>query len=174
LHESAHEDDLALRRYAEALTLDPTLGEAYLGLGALRLRMGDARESERVFSTALSRLPSLREAWLGRGRARHALGAEREAEADLLTYIATQDDPEALMELAGWYAEQGQRAAQLAAWRRLLSLAERRHDPRLLKDARLTVHALERIVDCVDPVRVPPGERAGPIRRGMARIEQRR
>jgi hypothetical protein len=47
-HERAHEEDLALRRYMEALSLDPTCEEAYLGLGSLRARRGDLRESERV------------------------------------------------------------------------------------------------------------------------------
>ena len=56
---STHDDLVAIRRYADALALDPTLGDAYLGLGALRLRLGDAREAERVFDVALSRVPSL-------------------------------------------------------------------------------------------------------------------
>src|SRR5262249_9043067 len=39
-HEQAHQEDLALRRYMEALSLDPTCEEAYLGLGSLRARRG--------------------------------------------------------------------------------------------------------------------------------------
>jgi tetratricopeptide (TPR) repeat protein len=175
-HEAAHEDDVALRRYSEALAIDPTLGEAYLGLGALRLRMGDARESERVFDTALSRVPSLLRAWLGRGHARYALGARHEAEADLETYVdrtANETDPEALRELGRWYESEGRPLAQLSVWRRLLSLAERSGDARLTKEARLTVRALEAIVSPADPVREPPGA-ATPLRRGMARAERRR
>jgi tetratricopeptide (TPR) repeat protein len=177
-HEAAHEDDLALRRYSEALAIDPTLGEAYLGLGALRLRMGDARESERVFDTALSRVPSLLRAWLGRGHARYALGARHEAEADLEMYVdrtANEMDPEALRELGRWYQGEGRPLAQLSVWRRLLSLAERAGDAKLTKEARLTVRALEAIVAPTDPVREPPGgARATQVRRGIARAERRR
>ncbi len=36
-HEAAHEDLVAIRRYSEALTLDATNAEGYLGLGHLRL-----------------------------------------------------------------------------------------------------------------------------------------
>ena len=175
VHESAHEDDLALRRYAEALTLDPTLADAYLGLGALRLRLGDARESERVFQTALSHLPGLSVARLGRGRARRALGATSDAEADLETYTTETEDEQALRELGRWYAEEGRPLAQLAVWRRLLRLAERGANAAFRKEARLTVHALEFIVATADPVREPAGgAQASSVRRGMARMEKRR
>src|SRR4051812_20756901 len=61
-HEVAKEDDLALRRYMEAIALDPTCEEAYLGLGALRARRGDLREADTVYSLALEHVPALREA----------------------------------------------------------------------------------------------------------------
>jgi tetratricopeptide (TPR) repeat protein len=174
-HEAAREDDVALRRYAEALTLDPTLGDAYLGLGALRLHLGDAREAERVFATALSHVPALSLARLGRARARRALGAAAEADADLEAYLATNDDADAGRQLAAWYAEESRPLAQLAAWRRLLAMAERHADRALRKEARLTVHALELIVGDADPVRAALGLRgASSVRRGMARAEGRR
>src|SRR4051812_10074949 len=78
-HEAAHEEDVALRRYMEALSLDPTCEEAYLGLGSLRARRGDLREAERVYSVAIEHLPGLRSARLGRAYVRHALGAHVEA-----------------------------------------------------------------------------------------------
>jgi len=174
-HEASHEDDLALRRYSEALALDPTLGEAYLGLGAARLRLGDAREAVRVYTTGLSHVPGLVLAWLGRGRARRALGARAEADADLEAYVASTEDPAAMRELAGWYAEDGRPLAQLGAWRHILALAEREGAPADRKEARLTVHALELIVGTADPVRAPwSDDRASPVRRGMARMEGRR
>ncbi len=173
-HEAVHEDDQALRRYTEALALDPTLESAYLGLGALRFRMGDVRESERVYDTALSHVPDLAVARLGRGRARRALGALLEADVDVEVYAATTDDADALRLLATWYAEEGRPLAQLGAWRRLLTKAEG-HDAALRKEARLTVHALEVIVAPADPVRTPPGgAQASAVRRGMARAEGRR
>ncbi len=183
-HEAAREDDLALRRYAEALALDPTGGDAYLGLGALRLRLGDPREAARVYDLALSHIPGLPPALLGRAQARRTLGALTEADADLAAYAESTDGATdmktdgpardaALRQLAGWYAEEGRPLAQLAVWRRLLALAEEHRDDAARKEARLTVHALELLVTGVDPVREPPRE-ASPVRRGMARMEKRR
>ncbi len=68
-HDAAHKEELALRRYTEALSLDPTLADAYLGLGELRARRGDAREAERVYSVAMEHVPGLRPALAGRARA---------------------------------------------------------------------------------------------------------
>src|ERR1700722_20974902 len=82
-HEAAHEDGLAARRYMEALALDPTCEEAYLGLGELRERTGEMREAERVYSVALAHAPQLKAALLGRARAERTLGARDEAEQDL-------------------------------------------------------------------------------------------
>ena len=174
-HEAAHEDDLALRRYVDALALDPTREDAYLGLGALRLRLGDVREAEHVYDLALSHLPSLAAARLGRGRVRRALGALAEADSDLEAYVLATADGLALRELASWYAEEGRPLAQLATWRKLLVHAEGSGDGvKALEEARITVHALEIIVGPVDPVRFPPGDHPSDLRRGMARIEQRR
>jgi tetratricopeptide (TPR) repeat protein len=176
VHESAHEDDLALRRYSEALALDPTHADAYLGLGALRFRLGDAREAVRVYDMALSHLPGLATAKRGRARVRRALGALLEADADLEAYAAETNDTSALRELAGWYGEEGRPLAQLAAWRSLLVSAEAGHaDAKALREARLTVHALELIVGSVDGVTAPPaGARDSAVRRAIARIERRR
>jgi len=174
--EAAHEDDLALRRYAEALTLDPTQADAYLGLGALRFRLGDVREAERVYDTGLSHVPGLAMARLGRGRVRRALGALREADDDLEAYVAATGDASVLRELAGWYAEEGRPLAQLAVWRRVLVLDEEgRGSMATRRDAQVTVRALELIVGSADPVRVPGGGApASAVRRGIARIEGRR
>src|SRR5215472_8848502 len=100
-HEEAHEDALAARRYTEALALDATCEEAYLGLAALRLRLGDAREAERVYSVALEHAPGLGSALAGRARARRVLGERQDAEGDLEGYVARQEDVQALRELAG-------------------------------------------------------------------------
>jgi tetratricopeptide (TPR) repeat protein len=172
IHEVAHEEDIALRRYADALALDPTLGDAYLGLGALRFRLGDAREAERVYDTALSHVPDLIIARLGRGRARRALGDLLGGDLDIATYATATGDAEAWRELASDYADEGRPVAQLAAWRSLLALAETTHS-RVLHEARLTVHALEILLGTVDPVRSPPGV-ASAARRGLARIAKRR
>ena len=152
-HEAAHEDDLALRRYTEALSLDPTCEEAYLGLGQLRARRGDLREAERVYNVALEHLPGLRAARVGRAYVRRALGARNEAIDDLLT--GAEDDPAALRILASWYGEEGQTPAQLAVWRRIIGRAEVTQDAVLLHEARTTVRALVILVGPADPAAFP-------------------
>jgi tetratricopeptide (TPR) repeat protein len=152
-HEAAHEEDLALRRYTEAISLDPTCEEAYLGLGRLRARRGDLREAERVYNLALEHLPQLRAARVGRAYVRRALGARTEAMDDLLT--GAEDDPAALRILAGWYGEEGQTPAQLAVWRRILARAEATQDATLLHEARNTVRALVILVGPADPAASP-------------------
>jgi tetratricopeptide (TPR) repeat protein len=152
-HEAAHEEDLALRRYTEAIALDPTCDEAYLGLGRLRARLGDLREAERVYDVALEHLPQLRAARIGRAHVRRALGARAEAIDDLLT--GAEEDPTALRVLAGWYGEEGQTPAQLAVWRRIVARAEATQDAVLLHEARTTVRALLILVGTADPAAHP-------------------
>lgn len=155
-HEAAHEDDLALRRYTDALGLDPTCDEAYIGLGRLRARRGDLREAERVYSVALEHVPALRAARVGRAYVRRALGARTEAIDDLLT--GAEDDPAALRVLASWYGEEGQTPAQLAVWRRIVTRAETSHDAALLHEARTTVRALIILVGPADPAAYPAAD----------------
>lgn len=169
-HEAAKEDDLAARRYTEALSLDPTCEEAYLGLGKLRSRHGDLREAERVYNVALEHLPGLRGARIGRAYVRRALGARAEAIEDLLS--GTEEDPESLRVLASWYAEEGQTPAQLSIWRRIAVRAEAMQDAVLLHEARTTVKALVILVGPADPAAFPADDRnvrrflAGHARRG--------
>jgi tetratricopeptide (TPR) repeat protein len=151
--EAAHEDDVAARRYMEALSLDPTCEEAYLGLGSLRSRKGDLREAERVYSLALEHLPSLRAARLGRAYVRRALGARAEAVDDLLG--GGDVDAAAMRILAGWYGEEGQTPAQLSVWRRIAARAEQAGDAVLLHEARTTIRALLIIVGPADPAAAP-------------------
>jgi tetratricopeptide (TPR) repeat protein len=176
-HQAVNELDVALRRYSEALAIDPTLPQAWLGLGALRLRLGEAAEAERVYASALERVPSLGHALEGRARARWALGRRTEAEADLEEYAVRQGDTAALRELAGWYGSEGHTAAQLATWRRLLALARSAgasssaDDAAREHEARRMVQALVILVDGADPAASPLDPDA--TRRGLARIARR-
>jgi tetratricopeptide (TPR) repeat protein len=170
-HEAAHEDDVALRRYTDALGVDRTSADAWLGLGALRLKLGEADEAERVYDTALAEVPTLRLALEGRGRARWSLGRHAEAEQDLETYVSGSDDAAALRELAAWFGIDGRTPAQLATWRRLLVLARRGDDAAFEREARNMVRALVILVDGADPAASPAVPDA--TRRSLARIAAR-
>ena len=168
-HEAAREDDLAIRRYMEALALDPTCEEAYLGLGSLRSRRGDLREAERVYSVAIEHVPRLRAARLARAYVRRALGTRAEAIDDLLT--GADDDPAAMRVLAGWYGEEGQTPAQLAVWRRIAARAEAMQDAVLLHEARIMVKALLILVGPADPAATPMDDRG--MRRFLSSLARR-
>ena len=148
-HELAHEDDIALRRYTEALALDPTCEEAYLGLGDLRARRGDLREAERVYSALLEHFPQDRTGRIARAQIRRALGATALARSDLL--LGFEDDIGVLRTIAGWYGEDGSTPAQLATWRRIGTLADANGDAPLVREARTMVRALVILVGPADP-----------------------
>jgi tetratricopeptide (TPR) repeat protein len=168
--EATHDDLVAIRRYTEALTLDPTNGEAYLGLGNLRFKRGDLREAERVFDVALAHVPAFTPALVGRGKARWALGFQEQADDDFREFERLTDDPRTLKELADWYAKVQRPLAQLAAWRRIRALASTKGDAALEREAKTMVRALQ-IVVAIDPVSTPAS--TDPVRRGMARIARR-
>jgi tetratricopeptide (TPR) repeat protein len=170
-HEAAHEDDVAVRRYMEALDLDATAEDAWLGLGALRMRLGEPGEAERVYDAALQRVPLLRRAIAGRARALWAQGKHPQAETDLDAYATTTEDAAALRELATWYGSDGRTPAQLATWRRLLEMAVRAGDATAEHEARRMVRALVILADGVDPASSPPPH--DPTRRGLALIARR-
>lgn len=169
-HEAAKDEDLAVRRYMEALALDPICDEAYLGLGSLRARQGNLREAERVYSLALEHLPALRAARLGRAYVRRALGARAEAVDDSL--MGGDEDPAAMRVLAGWYGEEGQTPAQLSVWRRIAARAEATADAVLLHEARTTVRALLILVGPADPAAAPATEDRG-VRRLVATLARK-
>jgi tetratricopeptide (TPR) repeat protein len=170
--EAAHQEDRAIRRYTEALELDPTCAPAYLGLADLRARRGDTREAERVYSVALSHVPGLYAALVGRARVRRVLGAAREGNMDLELYLNHEEDLAAMKELATWYADDGRPAAALATWRRIFVTTMRAGaDPALVREAKATVRALQLLVSPADPV-VAPAD-TDPVRQGMARIARR-
>lgn len=170
-HEAARQDDVAVRRYMEALELDPTTEDAWLGLGALRLRIGEPLEAERVYEAALERVPLLRRAVAGRARARWAQGRHADAEADLDAYATAEGDGAALRELAGWYGSDGRTPAQLAVWRRLLVLATAADDATGEREARRMVRALVILAGGADPASSPAD--AAPTRRALAQIARR-
>lgn len=147
--EAGGDEPRALRRYTEAIGLDGTCEEAYLGLAALRVRRGDLREAERVYSVALAHLPQSRVAIVERARVRFRLGLREEAVRDV--EVIAQEDPTVLRDLSIWYGELGLAPAQLAVWRRLLVHARASANEALLTEARAMVRALQILVDDADP-----------------------
>ena len=170
-HEAAHEDDVALRRYTDALSEDRTSADAWLGLGALRMKVGEPAEAERVYDTALTQVPTLRLALRGRARARWAIGRHAEAEDDLGVYAVQERDADALRELAEWFGTDGRTPAQLATWRRLLAVAKDTSDASLEREARRMVRALVVLLGGADPAASPVDPDA--TRRALAKIAAR-
>jgi tetratricopeptide (TPR) repeat protein len=170
-HEASHDDLVAARRYSDALSLDPTYADAYLGLGALRTREGDLREAERVFSVALAHIPTLHMALLHRASTRWALGRHAEAELDLEEFAHYDDQETAMRTLASWYEDDGRIPAELATWRRILSRGLRLADPELMREARTMVRALQIIVGTADPVARPMAPNG--VRRAIAEAAKR-
>ena len=170
-HEAAHEDDVAARRYMEALEIDVTTEDAWLGLGALRLRLGEPAEALRVYEASLVRIPTLHRAVQGRARALWALGRHADAEATLETYATLEGGAAALRELGGWYGSEGRTPAQLSVWRRILRMATEAGDDPLEREARRMVRALVILVDGADPAASPAAQDV--TRRGMASVARR-
>jgi tetratricopeptide (TPR) repeat protein len=170
-HEAAHEDDVAVRRYMDALNVDRTSGEAWMGLGALRMKLGEPAEAERVYDTALAEVPALHEAQRARAHARWLLGRHGEAEDDLESYALREKDLGALRDLADWFGADGRFPAELATWRRILSMARDAGDPSLEREAARMVRALVVLVGGADPATSPVDPDA--TRRAMALIAAR-
>jgi tetratricopeptide (TPR) repeat protein len=158
-HEANGEADVALRQYNEAVSLDATCENGWLGLGALRART-DAAEAERVYTAALSHVPTLAGAIAGRARTRWQLGRAEEAEDDMHRFVdaAVATDVRTalagLVELATWYAAANRAPAQLAVWRRIASIAHAT-DGALEARAQTNVTALVLVVGTADPVTHP-------------------
>ena len=152
-HERAREDDIAVRRYMEAVSIDPRCREAYLGLALLRERQGDLVEASKVFSVALANIPQFKEAFVGRARMLHLLHMTPLAADDIEKLIPY--DRSVSKTLAGWYGEDGQSVAQLAVWRRIRLYARFEDDVALALEAESWIRALELIVKPADPVRYP-------------------
>jgi tetratricopeptide (TPR) repeat protein len=151
-HEAQHDDDVAIRRYTEALSLDPACEPAYVGLGALREKHGDVREADRVYSMALAHLPRSSDARLGRARVRWAMGFEELAARDMFELGA--EDPRALRQLALWYMTAAKMPAALAVWRAVAEHPKTTDDLDLKREARAQIRALSLVV-VTDPVAHP-------------------
>jgi len=141
----------ALREYTEAIAIDSTLGDAYVHLGALRERMGDAREAELVYSEAVRLGDSRARALLLRSHLQRAAGRVAQAVSDLEASVELDPNPDALTELAHHYVEAHAWSAALAAYRRIARSALESGDQAGLERARLELRALRVLAAETDP-----------------------
>lgn len=162
----------ALREYTECIAIDSTLGDAYLRLGALRERMGDAREAELVYSEAVRLADSRAQALLQRSRLQRAAGHSAQALSDLEASVELDASCEALAELGRAYVEAHAWSAALAAVRRLASSALESGDRAGLEAARLEARALRVLAAETDPT-FERSRRHDWVGRALAHIAQR-
>jgi tetratricopeptide (TPR) repeat protein len=145
----------ALREYTETIAIDSTLGDAYLRLGALRERMGDAREAELIYSEAIRLGDSRAQALVQRSHLHRAAGRSRQAVGDLEAAVELEPNRQALQELAQHYVEAHAWPAALATFRRIASSAQVSGDPAAAENARLEVRALRVLAAEADPSTEP-------------------
>lgn len=166
-HVAAGDEEIALRRYTDALDLDPTCEACYLGLGALREKRADWSEADRVYSAGLLRRVTPGPLLTARARVRWASGRRAEAIVDLEEAMARDATPEGLRQLVVYEGELHLVPAQLRAARRLLALAETSGEDARVREARVLVAALVIVAGPVDPVAAPT--RPDAARRALAR-----
>jgi len=172
-HAKNGQDELAARRFAEAIQLDPTYGQAYLELAAVRERLGDFREAERTYEVAIGRVPEFAEALRARAALLHRMGESVREIADLETAARLTDAPDILSELAQRHVEDGAWPAALATWRKLLALAEKAGDESLTRQANTQIRALVVLCGELDPV-VSGTSSHDWVRRAEASVAKRR
>jgi tetratricopeptide (TPR) repeat protein len=167
------DSELATRRFAEAISLDPTYGPAYLELGAVRELSGDVAEAERTYGVALERVPNFAPALRARAALMARLGQSDRAIADLEAVARLEETADALRDLAARYVELRAWPAALTTWRRAVALAEQTSDAALAHEAALQVRALTLLAAELDPVWSGTTSRDW-VRRAEASVARRR
>ncbi|GAC1352376.1 MAG: hypothetical protein NVS3B20_10600 [Polyangiales bacterium] len=156
-HEANGDSLTAIKRYTDALFLDPAAEEAYLALGSVREKQGDLAEAEVVYSLGSKNVSSSSEVVLGRGRVRRLRGQLSEAANDvslamrMIGRVSSRTEVAALQEWILLKQNQKELAAELGGWRRLLVVARTLADVALTKDASLKVRALGVFLGDIDP-----------------------
>jgi tetratricopeptide (TPR) repeat protein len=154
-YESRGDIAQALREYTETISIDSTLGEAYLRLGALRERMGEPHEADLVYSVAVQLADTRSQALLQRSHLRRATGLGAQALSDLESAAQLDPNRSVLEELARDYVELHAWPAALAVFRRIAANANESADPATLGTARLEVRALRVLAAETDPTQEP-------------------
>jgi tetratricopeptide (TPR) repeat protein len=172
-HAERGDDALALRRFADALRLDPSYGPAYLELGAARERMGDFVEAERTYGVAIAHVPNFVAAFRARAALLRRMGESAREIADLEHLTRLAEGPDTLRALAARYVENRAWPAALATFRRLRALAEQNGDEQLARESTVPVRALAILGAELDPVIAGLGHRDW-VRRALASVAKRR
>jgi tetratricopeptide (TPR) repeat protein len=160
--------DAAVHLYREAISIDPTYGEAYLALARLRTKMGDPDEAEITYAAGIDHVFGFSEAYVARADLLRGEGKMDAALADLLSASALKpDDLHIAEKLSEAAISAGKLPLALAAARRLAVLAHASGDAATEKSARVTAVALSRIVGPIDPVGAGADRCA--VRRAIAR-----
>lgn len=171
-HARRGDDALAMRRFADALRLDPSFGPAYLGLAQSRERGGDFDEAARTYDVAIEHVPDYVAAFKGRAALLRRMGDVAREVADLEHLARIAEGPDTLRALGARYVEIKAWPAALATFRKLRAWAEEHGDESLRRDAHLQVRALTMLSAELDPVMAGQVDR-GSTRRALANIARR-
>jgi tetratricopeptide (TPR) repeat protein len=173
---TAGDDLTAMTRFFEAIEMDPSNVDGYLGLADVRLKRGELSEAESLDSLAISRAPTAAKAWLARGRVRRRLDRRDAASVDLGVALAESIEPtplraEILRDVASLERALGRPASELGAWRMLRATAEALGDEATAKEASIQSRALGLYLGDLDPAR---RREAGDFVRGSIAVVARR
>lgn len=160
-------EDVALRRYTDAVTLDRSCERCYLGLGALREKRGDFPEALRVYTVGLANRAEGAKLRIARAGALWRVGQREEAVKELEEAAARGGGVDALRALAARYRELKRVPAELAVVRRIARIAERDGNEALKQEMSVLAAALSLVAASLDPVGQPAAPDAA--RRALAR-----
>ena len=155
LYESRGDIAQALREYSETISIDSTC-DAYLRLGMLRERMGDAREADLVYSVAVQLTDTRSKALLQRSHLRRAAGLNAQALSDLESAAELDSSRGVLEGLARDYVELHAWSAALAVFRRIAANASQSTDATALETAHLEIRALRVLAAETDATQEKP------------------
>lgn len=161
----------AAAAYTDAIRLDTGDGGALVALGKLRVRLGQLRDAEELFTAAIRFRGHASEAYFERGKLRRAQGREAQAVADLESAAnLAPDDAAQGEELAQLYVAHRAWLPALAAWRRVLAAAP---DASVEKRAKLQVKALIVIAAELDPASADASRKRSFTRRALSKLAAR-
>lgn len=168
----------AIKRYSDAIAIDPVHEDAYLALAALRMKRNELGEAESVLDVAVIRVPSSRALLFSRGKVRRLRGHPLDARQDLRRAwllegnTSSPEELEIVRELIAIAHEQREPAAELLGWRRVLAIARARNDASLSKEASVQARALALFVGEIDPVTFGRTS-TEPARKSLASVARR-